>query len=77
MTDEDALAYVNAAAVALALPLDEARARRVAMHLARTAALARELEGFALEVGDEAAEIYRPAPFPAQPPALLDARGSP
>ncbi len=67
MTDDEVLAYVKAAALAVSLPLDEARAQRVATHLARTAALARQLEGFALEVSDEAAEIYSPAPFPLVP----------
>ena len=42
MTDDEVLAYVKAAALAVSLPLDEARAQRVATHLARTAALARQ-----------------------------------
>ena len=68
MTDDaQVLAYVKAAAAVLALPLDDERAQRVAMHLARTAAMARELEGFALEAGEEPAELYCPAPFPLAP----------
>ena len=56
--------YVDAAAAALGLPLDKAQAQRVAIHLGRTAALARQLDAFAFEVHDEPAEVYRPAPFP-------------
>lgn len=62
------LNYVNAAAAALALPLDEARAARVAAHLARTAAMAGLLDGVTLGVEDEPAELYRPAPFGAVEP---------
>ena len=65
MTDAEVLAYVKAAALALALPLDEARAQRVATQLARTAAMAQELEAFALGISDEPADIYRPLPFQA------------
>ena len=64
MTGEQILAYVKAAAVLMELPLGEQRALSVAMHLARTAALARELEAFALDVSEEPAETYCPAPFP-------------
>ena len=67
MTDAEVLAYVKAAAMALALHLDDARAQRVATHLARTAVLAQQLEDFPLDVSDEAAEIYCPAPFPLVP----------
>ena len=65
MSEDDVLRYVKAAAALLALPLDEARAQRVAAHLARTAELAGLLESAALEVAEEPAEIYRPAPFPS------------
>ena len=44
-TDADLLAYVEASAALLALPLEAARAQRVAQHLARTAALAALLDG--------------------------------
>ncbi|MBI2769225.1 MAG: DUF4089 domain-containing protein [Burkholderiales bacterium] len=67
MEEAEVLAYVKAAAAALAVPLDQERAQRVATHLARTAALARQLEAFPLEVHDEPAEIYRPMPFPSAP----------
>ena len=63
MTDAQVLNYVNAAATALALPLDEARAARVASHLARTAAMAGLLDGVPMGVEDEPAELYCPAPF--------------
>ena len=64
MTEAQALAYVKASAVALALPLDEARAARVAANLTRTAAMAALLSDVPLALHDELAEIYRPAPFP-------------
>ena len=69
MNDSEILAYVKAAALVMALPLDEQRAARVAVHLARTADLARQLESLALDVSDEAAEVYCPAPFPLAPHA--------
>ncbi|KRI01519.1 DUF4089 domain-containing protein [Curvibacter sp. PAE-UM] len=69
MNEEEVLAYVRATARALELPLDEARAQTVALHLGRTAALAQLLEAMPLGVEDEPAEIYRPAPFPQQDPA--------
>ena len=61
----DMVAYVKATAAVMKLPLDEARAQRVAGHLAITAELARQLEAFPLEVSDELVEIYCPAPFPS------------
>lgn len=64
MNDAEVLAYVKAAAVVMQLPLDEARALRVATHLARTTALASQLESLPLDVSEELAEIYCPAPFP-------------
>jgi hypothetical protein len=64
MTDAQVLAYVNAAAVALDMPLDVAAAQRVAEHLARTAAMARLLDSADLQPGDEPAEVFCPAPFP-------------
>lgn len=67
MTDAQVLAYVQAAALAVSLPLDQARAQRVAAHLARTALLAQQLEDYPLDVSDEAAGIYRTAPFPLVP----------
>ncbi len=60
------LAYVTAAARLVGLPLDATRAQSVAMHLGRTAAMARALESASLLPADEPAEVYCPAPFPAQ-----------
>jgi hypothetical protein len=59
------IAYVRAAAAVLALPLDDDRVQRVAMHLARTAEMAHQLDAFPLAPGDEPAAIYHPGPFPA------------
>lgn len=64
MTEVQVLAYVNATAVLLALPLEPAQAQRVAEHLARSAGLARQLDGYPFAPQDEPAEIFRPAPFP-------------
>lgn len=64
MQEQEVLAYVRATARALDLPLDDARAGAVALHLGRTAALARALEAYALAPEVEPAEVYRPAPFP-------------
>ncbi len=65
MKDTQLLAYVQAAAGAVGLPLDEMRVRSVAVHLGRTAAMARLLDEAELGPQDEPAEIFRPAPFPA------------
>ena len=65
MHTEDLLVYVKAAAAVLELPLDDERVAAVAAHLARTAAMARLLDEADLAPGDEPAEIFRPAPFPA------------
>ncbi len=61
-------AYVRAAAQLLALPLSDAQVERVSVHLARTAALAATLQRVPLEAHDEPAQIYEPAPFPAEDP---------
>jgi hypothetical protein len=65
MTEDEVLAYVKLAAAVVDLPLDEARAQAVALHLGRTVAIARALEQAPLAPHDELAEIYCPAPFPA------------
>ena len=67
MTEAQTLAYVQAAAVAVDLPLSEAQAQRVTTHLHRTAGLAALLDGFELAPHDEPAEIYCPAPFQPSP----------
>ena len=58
------LTYVRAAAGLLELPLDAARAERVAAHLARTATMAELLAAVPLPPAAEPAEGYCPAPFP-------------
>jgi len=69
VSEDDLLAYVRASANLLQLPLSEARAQAVALHLGRTAALARLLEAAPLEAEEEIAQIYCPAPFPQEPAA--------
>ncbi len=64
MKDSDVLAYVKATAALLALPLDEARAQRVATHLGRTALIADALLAYPLSHEAEPAEVFCPAPFP-------------
>jgi Protein of unknown function (DUF4089) len=53
-------------AVAVDLPLDEARAKNVAMHLGRTFSMVTALKQFPLAPEHELAEIFRPAPFPVE-----------
>jgi hypothetical protein len=62
VTEAETLAYVKASAAALGVPLDSARALRVAGHLERTAALAALLERVPLAPEDELAEIFNPCP---------------
>ncbi len=62
MSESEALSYVIASAAALDLPLDEERARRVAVNLQRTAAMAAPLMKLPLAPEAELAEIYCPAP---------------
>jgi hypothetical protein len=64
MTDEQALAYAKATAVAMNLTLDEAQAARVAAHLQRTAGIAGVVDAFPLAPHDELVELFCPAPFP-------------
>jgi len=59
-------AYVRASAAMLDLALDDAQVRRVAMHLSRTLAMADALGDVPMAPADELAEIFRPAPFPAE-----------
>lgn len=54
-----ALEYVRASAALQGLVLDEARAKAVAAHLARTAQLAQLLDSVPMPPEDELAEIYR------------------
>ena len=64
MNAQHALDYVKAAAAVVKLPLDEARAGRVADYLMLAEGFARALEEFPLDGADEPAEVYCPAPFP-------------
>jgi len=63
MTPPEVLAYVKATAAMLELPLDDARAERVAGHLTLSAALAKALDAYPLAPDIEPAEVYCPAPF--------------
>lgn len=65
MEETEVLNYVKAAAQAVNLPLDEARAQAVAAHLGRTAAMAKLLDAAPMGPEHEPAEVYRPAPFPS------------
>ncbi len=55
--------YIAGAAGLLGIPMDAARAERVAAHLQRTAAMAALLESAELAPHDELAEIYSLAAF--------------
>lgn len=66
MSEDEVLAYVQAAARMVDLPLDAQRAQAVALHLGRTAALAKLLEKAPIAPEDELAEVYCPAPFPRE-----------
>ena len=63
MNEADVLNYVNSTAVLLSIPMDAARAGRVASHLQRTVAMAALLDTANLDVDDELVEIYCPATF--------------
>jgi hypothetical protein len=66
MNGDEALLYVRAAATALGLTLAPERDLAVALHLGRTAALARLLAQVDLAPHDEPAELFLPAPFPRE-----------
>ena len=63
MDNEATLNYVNSTAALLGVPMDAARAERVAGHLQRTRAIAAVLDSVELHIGDESAEIYCPRAF--------------
>jgi len=65
---DDIAAYVRAAARLQGLALSDAQIERVAVHLARTAALAATLQQLPLVDYDEPAQIYEAAPFPPEDP---------
>ena len=69
MNEQQTLAYVQATAALMRLPLEAAQAARVAVHLQRTVAMAGWLESAALAPHDELVQIYCPAPFPESDPA--------
>ena len=69
MTEDELLAYVRATAQLLQLPLSDGRAEAVALHLGRTAQLARMLDAAPLPAEQEIAQIFCPAPFPLEPGA--------
>jgi hypothetical protein len=69
MNEDELLAYVQASANLLQVPLSEARAQAVALHLGRTAAMARLLDTAPRAMEGEIAQIYCPAPFPQEPQA--------
>lgn len=66
MDETQVTGYVKATALALGIPLDEARAQAVALHFARTLAMARVLDQLPLAPEHEVAEVFRPAPFPLE-----------
>ena len=63
MNEADVLNYLKSTAALLGIPMDAARAARVASHLQRTVAMAALLDAANLSVDDELAEIYCPAAF--------------
>ena len=63
MNEADVMNYVKSTAALLGIPMDAARALRVASHLQRTVAMAALLDAANLSVDDELAEIYCPAAF--------------
>ena len=63
MDNESTLNYVNSTAELLGMPMNAARAARVASHLHRTRAMAALLDATDLPVAEELAEIYCPAAF--------------
>lgn len=67
MSEAETLAYVKASAAVLGIPLDDARAQRVAGHLERTAAMAALLEQVPLAPENELVEIFNPCPRDHQP----------
>ena len=60
MNEADTLEFVLASAKALGIPMDDGRAERVAVHLQRTAEMAKLLESANLTPFDEPAEIFCP-----------------
>ncbi len=65
MSPQEVQAYVRAAAQLLDVPMTPDRCERVADHLGRTVQMARLLEELPLHEHAELAELFVPAPFPA------------
>ncbi len=63
MNEADVLNYVHSTAALLGIPVDDARAKRVASHLQRTVAMAAMLDAANLPAAVELAEIYCPEAF--------------
>ena len=63
MDNKSTLNYVNSTATLLGVPMNAARAERVASHLQRTVAMAALLDAANLPADVELAEIYCPAAF--------------
>ena len=63
MNHESTLNYVTSAAVLLGIPMDAARAERVASHFKRTQAIAALLGSAELSITEELTEIYCPIAF--------------
>ena len=63
MDNESTLNYVHSTAAVLGIPMDAARAARVAGHLQRTRTMAALLDAANLPAACELAEIYCPAAF--------------
>ena len=63
MNQVEVLNYVKSTAALLGIPMDTARAERVASHLQRTVAMAGLVDAANLPADVELAEIYCPAAF--------------
>ena len=69
LTFEQACAHAQASAALVSLPMDQARAQRVAGYLLLSARFAQLLESAELQPHSEPAELFCPAPFPAASPS--------
>lgn len=76
LTAAELTSYVRASARLLALPLDAGQIDRVAVHLARTHAMAVLLHAAEIAPHDEPAELFCPAPFPSDDAAADPARAA-
>ena len=63
MNQTDLLNYVESTAALMGVPVDTARAERVASHLQRTVVMAALLDAANLSADVELTEIYCPAAF--------------